>query len=159
MPTLGAIFRGIAAITGVVVLVRRLRRPSVPPESRSLLDGVQPPTREEIELYVPEAYRNPGPDWVFTRAKVLTFSEARKTRTVGSVAGFDVAEEFEEEYSVYSGVYGYYDHRRELQTFRMAPTENDRAVRPGRSLIVCFDRKRPRVHRLFAPVRRSQPAK
>jgi hypothetical protein len=133
--------------------------PRVPRESLKLLDDVEPPTPEEVELYVPERYRDLGPDWIFTRGKVLTFSETRKTRRVGSVAGFDVAKEFDEEYSVYDGVYGYYDHRRRLQTFAMAPTTNDRVVRPGRSLIICFDRRSPRVHHVFSPVRLSHPTR
>ena len=151
-----AILKSIPSLILLVWLVGKMRRgPRVPAESLELLDGVQPPTREEIELYVPEADRDPGPDWIFTRGKVLAFSERRKTRTVGSLGGFDVAHEFEEEYSVYSGVYGYYDHRRRLQTFAMLPTENERLVRPGRSFIICFDRRRPRVHRPFVPVRSS----
>jgi hypothetical protein len=59
------------------------------------------------------------------------FTETRKTMRVGSVGGFDVAEEFDEEYSVYDGVYGYYDHRQRLQTFAMPPTTNDRKIRQG----------------------------
>jgi hypothetical protein len=152
-----AILKAITGLIWVVLLVRK--RPSVPRAARSLLDDAQPPTREEIELYVPEAYRNLGPDWIFTRGKVLTFSERRKTRMVGSVGGFDVAHEFKEEYSVYSGIYGYYDHRGRIQTFTMRPTENDRAVRPGRSFIICFDRRSPRVHHVFTPVRVSHPTK
>lgn len=161
----GAMFRAIAGVIWLVLLIRN--RPSVarcrqrhrlpPRDTWKLLEDLQPPTREEIERYVPEACRNLGPDWIFTRARVLTFSEIRKTRLVGSVGGFDVAEEFEEEYSVYRGVYGYSDHRGAIQTFEMPPTENDRAVRPGRSFIVCFDRRSPRVHHLFRPVRLSQP--
>ena len=170
-----AIFRAIACLIWLLLLLRkrpslarprappppppRWRSPRVPGETLKLLDDVQPPTQEEIELYVPEAYRNLGPEWIFTRGKVLTFSETRETRIVGSVAGFDVAHEFEEEYSVYYGVYGYYDHRRKVQTFTMPPTENDMTVRPGRSLIICFDRRRPRVHHLFRPVRLSHPMK
>jgi hypothetical protein len=146
---LSAIFRGITR------LIRR--SPRVPRESLKLLDDVQPPTREEIELYVPETSRSLGPDWIFTRGKVLTFSETRKTRTVGSVGGFDVDREFEEEYAVYSGIYGYRDHAGRVHAFRMEPTENDKAVRPGRSFIVCFDRRSPRVHRLFRAVRLSHP--
>ncbi len=174
---LSAIVRGIAGLMWLAFLVRRRpssrapRRPAarrplprwlsprVPRETLKLLDDVQPPAREEIELYVPEAWRNPGPEWIFTRAKVLTFSESRKTRVVGSVGGFDVAHEFEEEYSVYRGVYGYYDHKRRVQTFAMPATENDRAVRPGRSFIVCFDRRTPRVHHLFRPVPLSHPTR
>ena len=106
---------------------------------------------------MPEGYRNLGPDWIFTRGKVLTFSETRKTRMVGSVGGFDVAHEFAEEYSVYRGVYGYYDHSRRIQTFAMPPTENSLLVRPGRPFIICFDRRTPRVHHLFTPVRLSHP--
>src|SRR5256885_16407746 len=173
-----AIFRGIAGLIWLVLLVRkrpsfaqgprppapgrpppRWRTPRVPREAWKLLDDVQPPTRKEIELYVPEAYRDLGPEWIFTRGKVLTFSETRKTRRVGSVGGFDVAHEFDEEYSVYSGVYGYYDDRRRVQTFPMSPTENDLAVRPGRSFIICFDRRKPHVHHLFRPVRLSHPMK
>jgi hypothetical protein len=171
-----AIFRAVAALSWIVFLVqnrpwsarpraprppgprrpsRRWFSPRVPRETWKLLDDVQPPTREEIELYVPEAYRNLGPEWIFTRGKVLTFSEIRKTRVVGSVGGFDVEHEFEEEYSVYHGVYGYYDHRRRVQTFTMPPTENDRAVRPRSSFIICFDRRAPRVHHLFRPIRLS----
>src|SRR4051812_14395586 len=161
-----SIFRGIAALVWVVLLVRRwpwlrarLRSPRVPREALKLLDDAEPPTREEIELYVPEKCRNLGPGWIFTRGKVLAFSEKRKTRMVGSVGGFDVAQEFEEAYVLYSGVYGYYDHTRRLQTFAMAPTENNHAVRPGRPFIICFDRRRPRVHHLFRPVRLSHPMK
>lgn len=152
-----AIVRTLTALIWLVLLVRKWpwrRAPRVPREALKLLDAVQPPTQEEIELYVPEAYRNPGPDWIFTRGKVLTFSERRKTRLVGSVGGFDVAREFEEQYSIYSGVYGYRDHTGRVQTFSMAETENDRSVRPGRSFIICFDRRSPRVHHLFTPVRR-----
>jgi hypothetical protein len=155
-----AIFKTVVALICLALLVRaqrRWRRPQLTREQLKLLDDVQPPTREEIELYVPEAYRNLGPEWIFTRGKVLTFSETRKTRVVGSVAGFDVAQEFDEEYSVYSAVYGYYDHSRRVQTFRMPPTESAVAVRPGRSFIICFDRRNPRVHHLFTPVRLSHP--
>jgi len=152
------IFTGIAALLSLALLARR-RRARVPREALRLLDDVQPPTREEIELYVPEEYRNLGPDWIFTRAKVLSFSERRKQRTVGSVGGFDVAQEFEEEYFVYSGVYGYRDDKRQVHAFTMPPTENDQAVRPARSFIICFDRRRPRVHHLFRPVRLSHPTK
>jgi len=172
------IFRAIVILSWLVLLVRKRpssaspraprppapRRPlprwcspRVPRETWKLLDDLQSPTREEIELYVPEAYRNLGPEWIFTRGKVLTFSEVRKTRVVGSVGGFDVEHEFEEEYSVYRGVYGYYDHKRRVQTFRMSPTENDHAVRPGRSFIICFDRRAPRVHHLFRPISLSHP--
>jgi hypothetical protein len=174
-----AIFRGIAGLIWLTLLLRkrpfarsrasslslprrptpRWRSPRVPREAWKLLDDVEPPTREEIELYVPEPYRDLGPEWIFTRGKVLTFSETRKTRMVGSVGGFDVEREFEEEYSVYYGVYGYYDHRRRLQTFAMPPTENDSVVRPGRSFIICFDRRTPRAHHLFRPVRLSHPMK
>jgi hypothetical protein len=133
----------------------RWRSPRVPRESLQVLEDVQPPTREEIELYVPEAYRDLGPDWIFTRGKVLTFSETAKTRVVGSVGGFDVAQEFEEQYSVYRGVYGYYDHTRRIQTFTMPSTENERLVRPGRPFIICFDRRSPRAHHLFTLVRIS----
>ena len=150
----------LGAITGLILLVLlvrtlRWRSPRVPADALKLLDDVQAPTREEIELYVPGAYRNPGPEWIFTRGKVLTFSERRKTRVVGSLGGFDVAHEFEEDYSVYSGVYGYYDHRRRPQTFAMRPTENARLVWPGRSFIICFHRRWPRMHRLFSPTRSS----
>lgn len=152
----GAMFNGIAALVSLALLASR-RGPGVSREAQKLLDDVQPPTQQEIELYVPEKYRSLGPDWIFTRGKVLAFSERRKRGMVGSVAGFDVAQEFEEEYSVYSGIYGYRDHRHRIQTFRMAPTENDAAVRPGRSFIICFNRRRPRVHHLFRPVRLSHP--
>ena len=150
----------LKTITGVMLLVfvvRRLRSrgPRVPSDALKLLEDVQPPTREEIELYVPAPEQNPGPEWIFTRGKVLTFSERRKTRVVGSLGGFDVAREFKEDYSVYSGVYGYYDHERRLQTFTMPPTENSRLVRLGRSFIICFHRRQPRVHRLFRPVRQG----
>src|SRR5437763_10121586 len=100
----------IKAITGLIWLVVLRRSPRVPRETWKLLDDVQPPTREEIELYVPEAYRNLGPEWIFTRGKVLTFSERRKTRVVGSVGGFDVAHEFEEQYSAYDGVHRQHQH-------------------------------------------------
>ena len=136
--------QGIAALVWVVLLVRRwpwlrarLRSPPVSREALKLLDDVEPPTREEIELYVPENWRNLGADWIFTRGKVLTFSETRRTRKVGSVGGFDVAQEFEEEYFLYSGVYGYSDHTGRIHTFAMAATENDHVVRPGRSFIIC----------------------
>jgi hypothetical protein len=39
----------------------------------------------------------------------------------------------------------------------MPPTEDDAAVRPGRSFIICFNRRRPRMHHLFKPVRLSHP--
>ena len=136
-------------------ILRAWRSPRVPREALALLDGVKPPTRDEIELYVPEKYRNLGPDWSFTRGKVLTFDEKRRRRVVGSLGGFDVAKEFEEEYSVYYGVYGYSDHQGRVHTFAMAPTDNDAAVRPGRSFIICFDRRTPRRHHLFRPVRLS----
>lgn len=154
---LSALLKTLTSLTLLVLVVRklRLRGPRVPPETLKHLEDVQPPTREEIELYVPEEYRNPGPEWIFTRGKVLTFSERRKTRVVGSLGGFDVEHEFEEDYSVYSGVHGYYDHRRRLQTFAMRPTENERLVWPGRPFIVCFHSRRPRLHRLFALVRSS----
>jgi hypothetical protein len=153
------IFHPILRLISLALVAVRGHGPRVPREALKLLDGVQPPTREELELYVPEEFRDPGPEWFFTRAKVLTFSERRKTRTVGSVGGFDVAREFDEEYSVFTGVYAYADHRGQVQTFEMDPTENDAAVRPGRSFIICFDRRRPRVHRLFRPVRLSHPMK
>ena len=76
---------------------------------------------------------------------------------MGSVGGFDVASEFDEEYFVYSGVCGYSDHRRRLHAFKMRPTENESQIRPGRSFLICFNRKRPRVHHLFPPVRLSHP--
>jgi hypothetical protein len=160
----GAIIKAITGLIWLVLLMRkrtllaaRPRGPRVPRETLKLLDDVQPPTPQEIELYVPKSYRNLGPDWIFTRGKVLTFSETSKTRMVGSVAGFDVAREFEERYSVYRGIYGYRDHTRRVQTFTMPPTENDRIVRPGRSLIICFDRRSPRMHHLFSPVRTAHP--
>lgn len=159
MSASGAILRAIPGFIWLVLLLRRRRAPRVPAESLELLDDVQPPTPEEIELYVPEAYRNLGPDWIFTRAKVLIFSEVRKTRRVGSVAGFDVQRDFDEEYAVYTGVYGYYDHGRRLQTFAMPPTENERSVRPGRLFIVCFDRRKPRTHHLFPLVRLAHPTR
>lgn len=174
-------FRVLASVIWLTLLVRRLpslvarlrsRRsdvpgatpsrwfaPRVPREARKLLAGVQPPAQAEIELFVDGPYRSLGPDWIFTRGKVLTFSERRKTRVVGSVAGFDVAQEFAEEYSVYRGVYGYNDDRGRLHTFAMPPTENDRAVRPGRSFIILFNRRSPREHHLFTVQRGSHPAK
>lgn len=158
---LSAIIKAITVLICLVFVARkwRSRGPRVPRDTFKLLDDVQPPTPEEIELYVPAAYRSLGPDWIFTRGKVLTFSERHKTRVVGSVGGFDVAREFEEQYSVYYGVYGYRDHTRRVQTFTMRPTENDRVVRPGRSFIICFNRRSPRVHHLFTPVRTSHPTR
>ena len=140
-------------------IVRWWRGPSLTREAVSLLDDVRPPTPEEIALYVPENFRNPGPDWIFTRGKVLAFNETVKTRRVGSAAGFDVAKEFDEDYSVYRGVYGYRDHRNRLYSFFMKPTENDQAVRPGRTFIICFNRNSPGRHHLFTPVRTSHPTK
>ena len=159
---LGVIFRAIAGLIWLVLLVRSLPslvRPRIPRDALNLLDDAEPPTPQEIELYVPEAYRNLGPEWIFTRGKVLNFSEKRKTGMVGSLAGFDLAQEFEEEYSVYTGVYGYRDHTGRVQAFTMPPTENDKAVRPGRSFIICFHRSNPRKHHLFTPVRLSHPMK
>ncbi len=148
--------RSPAAHPGVPRPPARWRSPRAPRETWKLLDDVQPPTREEIELYVPEAYRDPGPEWIFTRGKVLTFSETHKTRVVGSLGGFDLEHDFKEQYSVYRGVYGYYDQSRRIQTFAMAPTENERLVRPGRSFIISFDRRSPRRHHLFTLVRASR---
>jgi hypothetical protein len=163
---LGAVLRSVASLFLLARLVRwlvsrapRWRTRRVSPDALKLLDDVQPPTREEIELYVPEAYRNLGPDWTFTRGKVLEFSEKRKKRMVGSLGGFDLEREFEEEYPVYTGVYGYSDHEGRVHAFVMPPTENEMAVRPGRSFIICFNRRTPRVHHLFRPVRLSHPMK
>jgi hypothetical protein len=132
---------------------RRARNPPVPPESLALLDEAPAPTDEELARFVPDPYRRLGAEWIFTRGKVLTYSERRKRRWVGSVSGFDVERSFAEEYFVYRGIYGYYDHRRRLRTFRMPTTENQRDVRPGRAFIICFDRRSPRVHHLFPMVR------
>src|SRR3954467_10052965 len=123
-----AIFRALTSLIWLTLLVRwlaslkaRVRSPRShsagnapsrwfaprgPREAKKLLDEVQPPTQAEIDLFVDAPWRSLGPDWIFTRGKVLTFSERRKTRTVGSVGGFDVDREFEEEYAVYSGIYG-----------------------------------------------------
>lgn len=141
------------------LLSRLLTGPGVPRHSKKLLDGVKQPTPDEIELYVPVAYRNLAPDWVFTRAKVLHFSERSGTRTVGSVGGFDVAQDFEETYVVYKGIYGYYDHRSRLQTFLMKPTDDGSQVRPGRSFIICFNRQAPREHHQFPLIRLSHPSR
>ena len=149
----GTLLKLVTSIGSAWFVLRLLRTPRVPPESLALLDDAPAPSPEELERHVPAKYRALGPDWAFTRAKVLTFSERRKTRRVGSVAGFDVAREFSEEYSVYEGIYGYYDHRRRLRTFRLPPTENDRNVRPGRTFIVCFDRRSPRRHHRFSLAR------
>jgi hypothetical protein len=118
-------------------------------KAKTLLAGVEPPTPDEIARFVPEKFRNLGPDWVFTRGKLLVTTETRHHRIVGSLAGFDVAKPFREEYSLYHGAYGYYDHRGRLHVRRLKPSENDRSFREGRPFIILFDRRSPGRHHLF----------
>ena len=145
------------AASVLLIVLRALRVRADRIRGGRVLGGLPPVTQAEIELYVPASKRNLGTRWRFTRGAVLSSSERTRTRTVGSLGGFDIEPSYDESYSVYFGVYGYYDHRERLHTFRFGPTENASHIREGRQFIILFDSGSPRRHHLFPLVRLSHP--
>lgn len=114
-----------------------------------VLAALPPPTPDEIGRNVPAAFQNLGPDWIFTRGKLLAVTETRREQMVYSAAGFDVARPFSEEYIIYDGAYGYRDHQGRARIHRMKRSQNERDFRDSRMFIILFDRRRPRRHHLF----------